>query len=199
MERIGQHIRVLRNAKEWTLKDLSTHCGLSISFLSQIERGLSSLSITSLRAICEALGIDAAELIPIGNPLLTKSDEASPITKVVEQFRIRIEGFGISYHYLSRKFPGRANEILINEFPPNYKHRIAPHEGEEFGYVLKGHLVLQIEKEKYPLDPGDSFQFLASRPHGYTTPANGGARVLIVTSEKLLDSLISRKRQTANK
>jgi len=199
MEGIGQRIRALRNTKGWTLKDLSTRCGLSISFLSQIERGLSSLSIASLRAICEALGIDAAELIPISNPLLTKSDEASPVTKVAEQFRIRIEGFGILYQYLSRKFPGRVNEILINAFPRNYKHRIAPHEGEEFGYVLEGHLVLQIEEEEYPLDPGDSFQFLASRPHGYTTSANGGARVLIVTSEKLLDSLISRERQKAKK
>lgn len=152
-----------------------------MSFLSQIERGLSSLSIASLRAICEALGIDAAELIPISNPLSARNGAASPITKVADRFRIRIEGFGIAYSYLSRRFSGRVNEILINVFPPNYRHRIAPHEGEEFGYVLEGHLSLQIEEE-YPLDPGDSFQFLASRPHGYTTSANGGAKVLIVTN-----------------
>lgn len=54
---VGQFIRSLRTSREWTLRDLSQRCNLSVSFLSQVERGLSSLTITSLDAICGALGV----------------------------------------------------------------------------------------------------------------------------------------------
>jgi len=55
--KVGQGVRVLRQCKGWTLEELSSRCGLSISFLSQVERGLSSLSIPSLHSICEALKV----------------------------------------------------------------------------------------------------------------------------------------------
>ena len=54
---VGKGVRALRQHKGWTLEELSSRCRLSISFLSQIERGLSSLSISSLHSICEALEV----------------------------------------------------------------------------------------------------------------------------------------------
>jgi len=62
MDVVGERIRVFRRGKEWTLEKLSASCGLSVGFLSQVERGLSSLSIVSLRAISEALGVPLSEL-----------------------------------------------------------------------------------------------------------------------------------------
>ena len=55
--KVGQGVRVLRQCKGWTLEGLSSHRGLSIGFLSQVERGLSSLSIPSLHSISEALKV----------------------------------------------------------------------------------------------------------------------------------------------
>ncbi|MFQ6117647.1 MAG: cupin domain-containing protein, partial [Candidatus Bipolaricaulia bacterium] len=78
-------------------------------------------------------------------------------------------------------------EILINEFPPNYRHPLTPHEGEEFGYVLEGHLLLKIEEEEYPLEPGDSYHFLALKPHGYETSEKEGAKVLMATTQKFIE------------
>lgn len=63
MEEIGQAIRDLRLNKGWTLQKLASLTGLSVSFLSQAERGLSSLSIVSLHNVCEALGVDASRLL----------------------------------------------------------------------------------------------------------------------------------------
>ncbi|MCK4965280.1 MAG: helix-turn-helix transcriptional regulator [Dehalococcoidia bacterium] len=47
----------MRQCKGWTLEELSSRCGGSISLLSQVERGLSSPSIPSLHSICEALKV----------------------------------------------------------------------------------------------------------------------------------------------
>lgn len=93
----------------------------------------------------------------------------------------------MTYRYLSGDFPDRQIEALVNEFPPDYQYPLATHAGEEFGYVLEGHLVLHIEEGAYPLSAGDSYHFLATRPHGYETSSQEGARVLVASTQKFLE------------
>jgi transcriptional regulator with XRE-family HTH domain len=180
VEDIGKSIRAIRQRKGVTLEALSARSGLSVGFLSQVERGISSLSIVSLYSICKALEIPIPEVF-------ASTKEPSTVTKEMDQPQIRIANSAVTYRYLSGAFPERVNEILINEFPPNYRHPLAPHGGEEFGYVLEGHLLLRIGDEEYPLGPGDSYHFLASKPHGYETSAKEGARVLMVTTQKFIE------------
>ncbi len=54
---IAEKIRNLRKEKNLTLKDLGEKTGLSISFLSQVENNSSSLAITSLKKIADALNV----------------------------------------------------------------------------------------------------------------------------------------------
>ncbi|MGQ9477020.1 MAG: helix-turn-helix domain-containing protein [Candidatus Bipolaricaulia bacterium] len=180
MKEIGERIRAARQQKGLTLEELAARTGLSVSFISQVERGISSPSIVSLYSICKALEI------PVTRVLAEGSRAPSTVTKADEQLQIRISNSAVSYRYLSGAFPERVIEVLINEFPPNYHHPLAPHEGEEFGYVLEGHLVLKIGDESYPLGPGDSYHFLATKPHGYET-AGEGARVLMATTQKFIE------------
>ena len=65
MKKIAQEIRKIRKSKGITLKKLSEKTELSISFLSQIERGISSMTITSLKKISDALGVTMQELLSI--------------------------------------------------------------------------------------------------------------------------------------
>ncbi len=185
MQELGQRIREFRQRKGWTLEDLSSRCGLSVSFLSQVERGLSSLSIVSLYAICEALGIPVPEI-------LTDSKRPSTVNKAGSEPTVHIPNSSISYRWLSGGFPGRAIEVLVGEFPPNYRHPLTPHGGEEFGYVLEGHLTLKIGENEYLLGPGDSFHFLATIPHGYETSAEEEAKVLMVTTQKFFEPFVEK-------
>jgi transcriptional regulator with XRE-family HTH domain len=187
MEDIGNAIRDLRLKKGWTLQKLASLTGLSVSFLSQAERGLSSLSIVSLHNICEALGVEASALLSSSKVAAARSEFVFPIVPAADQLCIRIASSPVTYRYLSGNFPDRIIEALINEFPPSYRHPLATHTGEEFGYVLEGHLVLRIEEETYPLSPGDSYHFLATRPHGYETSPKEGARVLVASTQKFLE------------
>ena len=61
MDAVGQHIRELRQERDWTLKGLADRCELSTSFISQVERGLCSISIASLHTICQALEVKLAD------------------------------------------------------------------------------------------------------------------------------------------
>ncbi len=180
MDELGSRIRRIRAERGMTLQQLSSRTGLSVGFLSQMERGLSSPSIVSLQAICEALSIDMPQVF-------TPTKEPRTVTKQMDQPRIEIANSAVSYRYLSGEFSGRVNEILINEFPPGFKHPPARHEGEEFGYVLEGRLLLRFEDSSYSLEGGDSYHFSAGIPHGYETPEDGGAKALIVTTQKFIE------------
>ncbi len=177
-QKIGERLAALRRARGLTLQELAERCGLSASFLSQIERGVSAPSIVSLYRVCQALSVPLFQVLP--DPVAGRS----PVRYLEMQPHFKPSEKGTSYVCLSGNFPGRQLEILINLFPPGYQHPKASHKGEEFGYVLSGDLTLIVEDEEYLLGPGDSFHFVAEKPHTYRT--RQGAKVLIVSTEKFL-------------
>lgn len=180
--KVGQGVRVLRQRKGWTLEELSSRCGLSISFLSQVERGLSSLSIPSLHSICEALKV------PITHFLATTMVNGALVVRAGEPHnRVRIGDSEVTYDLLSSSIPCRVLEALIAEYPPRYKPPLLTHEGEEFGYVLEGEVTLQVEENRETLTSGDSFHILSSQPHTVQNPSDKPARILWVLTMKLLE------------
>jgi len=62
-ERLGHAIKMLRVARDWSLKDLAAHTKLSISQISAIERGANLPSIESLLSICSAFGKKPSEVL----------------------------------------------------------------------------------------------------------------------------------------
>ena len=189
---LGSRIRILRQRKGLTLKDLSSQCDLSVSFLSQIERGLSSFSIPSLRAICHALDVSLPDLLVLsdGPGMAFLADPRPPeITKGDNQSYIDLSDTSIKYRFLSGGFPGRQFEVLIGEMSPGYHNPPTTHEGEEFGYVLEGFVELAIGEEAYSLGPGDSYHIAASTRHGCRTGDEGSAKVLWVQTARYAKSL----------
>lgn len=57
---IAEYIRTLRQSRNWTLAELADKSGLSLSFLSDIERGRTLPSLTTLDKIAEAFGLTLA-------------------------------------------------------------------------------------------------------------------------------------------
>ena len=78
-------------------------------------------------------------------------------------------------------------EAMIAEYPPHYSPPLISHEGEEFGYVLEGQVLLQVEDKKELLNVGDSFHFFSTRPHTVQNPGEGTAKILWVLTLKLLE------------
>ena len=181
-EAVGRTIRKLRKDREWTLEELSTRCGLSVGFLSQVERGLSSLSVASLKTVCDALEVPLAQFFTVSDatdrPAITRAGEP--------HYQMRIGTSEITYSMLSGSRPNRMMEAFIAEYPPGYSPPVLPHEGEEFAYVLSGTVLLIFEGEEHVLEPGDSFQIDSSRPHTVRNPDEKPAQVLWVQTLKIL-------------
>ena len=185
MDELGARLREARAQRRWTLETLSDHCGLSTGFLSQVERGLSTLSIVSLSAICRALDLPMGDLFSTSGPL----DRAAPrVTKRLDQLQIQIGDSPIVYRYLSSQLPdSRIEELLIAEFPPGFRQAGSTHKGQELGYVLEGSLALLVGKATHELAAGDSYTVAASESHGYQTLGKRGAMVLMAVTERFIE------------
>ena len=60
---IGERIKRVRNEKEMTQKTLAEKVGVSIAFLSRIERGSSQLNLKRLTQICNILDISEGSIL----------------------------------------------------------------------------------------------------------------------------------------
>ena len=56
------------------------------------------------------------------------------------------------------------------------------HDGEEFLYVLRGELHIELEEERYRLQPGDSFYFESTTPHSWKNPGRSETWLLWVNT-----------------
>ena len=182
---VGRRIRSLRQGRGLTLRSLSEHCGLSVGFLSQIERGLSSFSVPSLRAICQALDVSLADVLVMSNgpgKAFFADPRPSAITKGDGRPFVSLSNASIRYRFLSAGFPGRRFEALIGEMSVGIVDEPHAHEGEEFGYVLEGGVQLASSDECQELGPGDSYHLLASTPHACNATSDGTKILWIQTA-----------------
>lgn len=176
MEEVSKKIKDLRTQKKLTLKETSEKTGLSVSFLSQVERASSSIAISSLKKIADALDV------PI---TLFFEDFANQnyLLKTEEQKPFQIQGTGNLYTRLGGEFSGRKIEPLLVSFPPGEIHeKKQSHPGEEFYYVLEGLLVVEIDETEYVVKVGDSIHFPSTIPHSMTNPLDQDTKALAVVT-----------------
>ncbi len=176
IDEIPRKIRNLRKERDFTLKDLSLKTGLSVSFLSQVENGYSSLAITSLKKISESLNVPMNYFFkpPEVHNFLVKSDEETVF---------KIEGSNSEFIRISGDFTGRKIESLIIIIPPEQMHGTkSSHPGEEFVYVLEGALIVNLAGTDYLVKAGDSIQYPSTTYHSWVNPLNQKTKLLSIVT-----------------
>lgn len=179
-EPIGPMLRRRRRACEMTLSRLAELSGCSESMVSKIETGRSTPSITLLRRIAAALGVNVTAFF-------AGPGECSVVSRVGERPRIGDDtlraGDGV---VLERLVAPQAETLLQANIhivaPGGASDGLISHLGEEMGFLLEGRLDLIVGKETFALRAGDSFHFRSERPHGYRNPGRSVARVLWVNT-----------------
>lgn len=173
---ISGKIRNLRKEMDLTLKDLSLKTGLSVSFLSQVENGYSSLAITSLKKIAEALNVSM-------NYFFKPPEIHNFLVKAQEEKVFKIEGSNSEFIRISGEFTGRKIESLIIIIPPEQMHGSkSSHPGEEFVYVLEGALIVNLAGIDYLVKAGDSIQYPSTTDHSWINPLNQKTKLLSIVT-----------------
>jgi transcriptional regulator with XRE-family HTH domain len=150
---LGEQVRDRRHARGLSLRELAERTGLTASFLSQVERGVTSPSIDSLRKISRALHV------PIFHFLL-EPEETSPVVRRKERIRVIWPGSEITWQLLTPNLHQKM-EALLTEWEPGVERPVVNfgERTEEFVYVLQGQLEVTLGEQAYLLGPGDTIYF----------------------------------------
>lgn len=173
---IGLKLKRLRMENGLTQEELADRCELSKGFISQLERDLTSPSIATLLDILEALGTNI-------NEFFTEDTEEKIVFKKEDIFIKEEPDYKMTIKWIVPNAQKNEMEpIIIDLQPKGTSYTDAPHHGEEFGYVLKGSIELQIGKKRYVVKAGESFYFKANKEHIIKNNTDKVASILWVST-----------------
>lgn len=179
-DRIAQRVRELRAARGLSLDALATHCGVSRSMISLIERGESSPTAVLLEKLATGLGVSLASLFDAPAPAAAPD----PVSRFADQLQWRDPHSG----YVRRNVSpgGFASPIQVVEvlFPPKARvaYETAAREPviHQQVWVLDGVIELTVGDERHRLSTGDCLAMVLDRPMSYYNPTRKTTRYAVV-------------------
>jgi transcriptional regulator with XRE-family HTH domain len=174
---LGAELRALRKAKGLTLQQVAQRADVSTGYLSELERDLTRVPISVLRALCDVYEISIGWLLRASRS--APIDERDLIVRAADRTRLAFPGLGISEELLSPNLSGPL-ELLISTIEPGADSDDYSHEGDEAGVVIDGVLDLWVDGVHHRLETGDSFAFASTRRHRCANSTAQVTRVLWV-------------------
>jgi transcriptional regulator with XRE-family HTH domain len=179
----GGRIRALRGKAGLTLQALADQAGISVGFLSQVERDKASPSLGTLANLAAALGVELDHFIATPKP-------ADCITRAGERPRFALADGSLAYEHITTTLPGGTLTSLIVEIPVGYASEVTAHVGEELIVVLDGTVKHTLGQATFVMRQGDSLHFMGDTPHSFANMGTGPARLLWTgTSPRLVSQL----------
>ena len=160
MQNLGKRLRALRDDRELTLAQLGQQVGLSASYLSQIERGVTMPSLSRLTTLAKALDVEVGYFFEddVSFPCVVKLNQGKRLNgtadAIVELLSADPSDKKIQPYCVACQ-PGASRDQ-----PPTYP-------GEEFGFVLRGQLTVTVGEETFVLKAGDSIHYETLQPHSW--------------------------------
>jgi DNA-binding transcriptional MerR regulator/quercetin dioxygenase-like cupin family protein len=170
---IGAHLRQLRTRRGLSLAQVAENVGISVGFLSALERSQMSGSVGTLRKLArfyktnildffDAKGVSGRHVRPAQRKVLEAGDGV--------RMELLAWGDAVMEPHLFRVAPDAGSGESYS------------HEGEEFLYVLRGELEITVDGEEYRLKPGDSFYFESTTSHHWKNPGRKETLLLWVNT-----------------
>ena len=158
---LGARLRQIRTARRLGLAEVAAATGISVGFLSALERSQMSASVGTLRRLARYF---RTNILDFFDPTELNTRLVRPAKRKVLQ-----AGPGVSMELLA--WGNTVMEPHLFRLEPNAgSGESYAHEGEEFLFVLRGELKISLASEEYHLKRGDSFYFESATPHHWKNP-----------------------------
>ncbi len=171
---VGLRLRLVRTTRRLSLAEVAAEAGISVGFLSAIERSAMSASVATLRNLAKFYKLNILDFFDQSGArqYLVRPSERRQL-EASDGVRMELLAWGnpVMEPHLFHVAPGAGSG------EEEYAH-----EGEEFLFVLNGVLNLVVNGEEYRLQKGDSFYFESSTPHRWSNPSKSEAVVLWVNT-----------------
>ena len=177
---VAERIRGLREVLDISAEEMAAVCGIDEREYLDYEAGKKDFYFTFLYKIATRCGIDMTELVTGDVPRLSvyslvRQGNGMPINRKKE----------FDYVNLAYLFKNKYAEPFLVTVKYDEDAQIAPlvtstHSGQEFDYVLKGKLKMQIGEYEEVLEPGDSIYYNSATPHGLIALDGEDCQILAV-------------------
>lgn len=170
LEQVGPRLRAARRAQGWTLEELASRSGMSVSTLSRLESGKRQASLGLLVPLTRQLGIRIDDLV----------HPETPDPRVRRPVIIRSDGLIIA-PLAPEDSPVHTYKIT---YPPvGVLPELKVHDGFEWLYVLTGRLRLRLGEQDLVLTRGEAAEFDTRTPHAMSAVGSRPAQVLSIFNE----------------
>jgi DNA-binding transcriptional MerR regulator/mannose-6-phosphate isomerase-like protein (cupin superfamily) len=170
---IGARLRQLRLKRGASLATVARAAGISVGFLSALERSQMSASVGTLRKLARYYKTNILDFYDTAEP--TRHQVRPGARKILEA------GRGVQMELLA--WGNTVMEPHLFRIAPNAgSGESYTHVGEEFLFVLKGEMQIFLRDEEYRLKAGDSFYFESTVPHKWANPGRIETWVLWVNT-----------------
>lgn len=173
--KIGYKLKTIRIAKGLTQEELADRSELSKGFISQLERDLTSPSISTLVDILQCLGTNLKDFF-------NDEEDEQIVFRQADYFEKKDDELGNIVEWIIPNAQKNEMEpIRLTLTAGGSTYPDLPHEGEEFGYVISGTIQIHIGNQIYKAKKGESFYFTPSGRH-YIEAGKTGAVLIWVSS-----------------
>jgi transcriptional regulator with XRE-family HTH domain len=189
---LGRKIRDLRLRRGLTVQQLAEATGLSKGFVSQVENGRTSPSLSTLQDLARSLETSVAYLV-------VEEDQAPYVVRRSLRPSMSVNGSGSRVEVMSAQ-PRRNLELLHAELPPGVSmgDKRQFHDGEEVVLCVEGRIRLLCGEHAVLLDPGDSCHFDGRVPHSIENAGESTARLFIALTPSAYEPLIRQRGESGN-
>ncbi|BCG87695.1 XRE family transcriptional regulator [Mesorhizobium sp. 113-3-9] len=171
-------IRALRRARGLTLAEIALKLGRSVGWVSQVERGLSTPSLSDLRAFADLFGVPISLFFSHDVPV---ESERGVVVRAGRRRTLGTSETGLVEELLSPDLGG-SFEMVRSIFAAGAEmktEQLRP--TEEAGYIASGIFEIEIAGVWHRLGEGDSFRF-EGKPYRWRNPGTQPAVIIWVVS-----------------
>lgn len=173
---IGKKLKELRVMNHLTQEELANRAELSKGFISQVENDLTSPSIATLTDILQCLGTNLQEFF-------NENVDEQIVFRQEDYFTKEYTDCGYDIQWIVPNAQKNMMEpIVVTMEVGGQAEKDIPHEGEEFGYVLKGSIEICLGHKKYRAKKGETFYFTPSKPHFIRNIGKSKAEFIWITT-----------------
>ncbi|MGN1295816.1 MAG: helix-turn-helix domain-containing protein [Bacilli bacterium] len=172
---IGKRIKDLRILLDLTQEELASRCELTKGFISQLENDLVEPSLSTLEDIVNALGTNLSDFF------LDENNNEKIVFKKDDYFEKITSSYSLTW-LVNNSQKNEMEPVLVTLQPCSETEVDHPHEGQEFGYIIEGELVLCIDKNKYRVKKGECFYFDSNKNHYLKNVKDKICKVIWVSS-----------------
>lgn len=181
VKEIAAKLRSTRKAQALTMRQVADQAGLSVGFISQVERAITVPSLGSLVSIARVLGKPASFFVE-------ETGSQAETTRSGERVPFKVADASLTYERLSAEFAGRKLSSVIVEEPPGHRSEPISHEGEELIFILQGEVTVEVEEDRTILRQGDSIHFSSQRVHSIWNHSTGTSKLLWCGTMEIFDA-----------